>query len=520
MPGSRQVVVVGSGAAGMAAAVAAAGEGAAVTVLEAAARLGGTTATSGGGAWFPANPWAAAEGVEDSGDQALRYLEALGEESRLPPLAAAFVRESTRVARLIEARTALRWGHLNGRPDYHPELDGASVGGRSVEIHPVQVPAEARALVRDDPYGSPPISLVESESASPPDAAELARRVREGVTARGRGLIAGLTAALLDHGGTVRTRVRVTELARSGDAVTGVRVDGTEIRGSVILANGGFERNAAFVAAYLRGPMVAPAGPPTNVGDALRMGLAAGAGVANMSEAWWVAATHVPGETIDGAPFFRMLFTEPPQPGGIVVDSTGRRFANEAVSYYAFGRALHEHNENTVNHARVPSWLVFDSVRRHEGIGPLSADGSDPDWLSRAASLRGLAGSIGVPADTLAGTVERFNAGAADGADEQFGRGSFEWDRRRYPHGTLRPLSEPPFYAFRVLPGASGTNGGLCTDEHGRVLRLADGAPVPGLHAAGNAAAYMAGARYPGPGATIGPALVFGWRAGEAAARG
>jgi succinate dehydrogenase/fumarate reductase flavoprotein subunit len=81
----------------------------------------------------------------------------------------------------------------------------------------------------------------------------------------------------------------------------------------------------------------------------------------------------------------------------------------------------------------------------------------------------------------------------------------------------LRPVSVPPYYALEIVPGCSGTKGGIDIDEFGRARHL-DGGVVEGLFAAGNAAAYPFGSGFPGGGATIGPALVFGWRAGETAA--
>ncbi|MFE7311275.1 FAD-binding protein [Streptomyces sp. NPDC057546] len=49
-----------------------------------------------------------------------------------------------------------------------------------------------------------------------------------------------------------------------------------------------------------------------------------------------------------------------------------------------------------------------------------------------------------------------------------------------------------------------------------RWLRLReDGSPIAGLYAAGNVAAAVMGETYPGPGATIGPAMAFGWIAVE-----
>ena len=147
----------------------------------------------------------------------------------------------------------------------------------------------------------------------------------------------------------------------------------------------------------------------------------------------------------------------------------------------------------------------------------------DPTWLVRSDTLLDLAANIGVPADALAQTIARFNDQAIDGNDADFGRGSHLLDRylgdRRARHPTLAPLLEAPFYAAQVLPGCLGTKGGPRTDSFGRVL-VSDGrGHINGLYAAGNAAASPFGFAYPGAGGTIGPALVFGARAGASAAR-
>ncbi len=60
------------------------------------------------------------------------------------------------------------------------------------------------------------------------------------------------------------------------------------------------------------------------------------------------------------------------------------------------------------------------------------------------------------------------------------------------------------------MPGDLGTKGGLRTDERARVLRR-DGSPIPGVCAAGNASAAVMGHSYAGAGATIGPAMTFGY---------
>ena len=128
--------------------------------------------------------------------------------------------------------------------------------------------------------------------------------------------------------------------------------------------------------------------------------------------------------------------------------------------------------------------------------------------------MTGLAVLVVDPAG-LADTIDRFGEFAAAGRDADFGRGDSAYDRyygdpRRRPNPCLAELTRPPFYAIRIVPGDLGTKGGLRTDERARVLR-ADGSPIRGLYAAGNTSAAVMGRSYAGAGATIGPAMTFGY---------
>jgi 3-oxosteroid 1-dehydrogenase len=521
MGARRQVIVLGSGAAGMAAALAAATAGADVTVLERAPLLGGTTAISGGGIWIPANPWAAAAGGGDDIESALAYVQALQLGDVDFALGEAYVRDGVEVALALERHAGVQWQHLVGMSDYHAERPGGSRLGRSLEIAPVEVSRAALARVRPDPYATPPWTINE-EAGIPerPDADELERRHRQRLATRGRGFIAACYDALAAFDVEVRTAVGPSSLVTTQAAVSGVQVDGERLDGAVVIATGGFERDPQLVATFLRGPILAPAGPPTNAGEGLRMGMAAGAALGNMSEAWWCPAVQVDGEHIDGAPFARMLFLDLAKPGGIVVDRHGRRFGNEATNYNDFGRLLHDVHGADFDRPRIPSWFVFDADRhRRFPIGFQTAPEPDGAWLLRADSLPALAAATDLPAATLAETIETFHDGVITDADA-FGRGTYIWDAFSSGGGEARPIEGPPYYAARVLPGCLGTKGGLRTDRYGRVRRADDDAVIDGLFAAGNAAANPFGCAYLGPGATIGPAVVFGWRAGETAAAG
>ena len=158
----------------------------------------------------------------------------------------------------------------------------------------------------------------------------------------------------------------------------------------------------------------------------------------------------------------------------------------------------------------------------HHGVKDRNAQDKHLDaWLEagvvkQAQSWAELAAQIDVPADALERTAARYNAVAATGHDDDFGRGDSSYDRyygdETLANPCLAPLHGPPYYAFRIVLGDLGTNGGLVTDEDARVLRE-DGTSVAGLYATGNTSAAVMGRTYAGAGATIGPAMTFGYRA-------
>jgi len=179
---------------------------------------------------------------------------------------------------------------------------------------------------------------------------------------------------------------------------------------------------------------------------------------------------------------------------------------------------------NTPDNPHIPAWLVFDQRYRDRYVfaglpprRPLPRRWYAAGAVFRAQDLGKLAAAIGVDPDGLAQTVARFNEFARAGRDEEFHRGDSAYDRyygdpRVRPNPNLAPLASAPFYAAKIVPGDLGTKGGLRTDGRARVLRP-DGTPIPGLYAAGNASAAVMGHSYAGAGATIGPAMTFGYLA-------
>ncbi|MDQ2754096.1 MAG: FAD-dependent oxidoreductase [Actinomycetota bacterium] len=530
------VAVVGSGAAGLCSALAAADHGARVTVLECSAWVGGTTAVSGGGIWVPQNHHMAGLGIEDSREEALAYCRRMVDGRMPDELIETFVDNAPRVVRYLEDRTRLRL-HAMSWPDYHPEMVGAKRAGRMLEpdVFDTAVLGEWATRVRVAPVLHLPITLEEQTvtwqlpyTPEKLDRGLVKARASSGQVTVGRALVASLLAGCLDRGVRVLTGARARRLLVDGSGrIGGVRYGsaGGPVdlpTAAVVLASGGFEWSEDLKRSFLFGPLSAPTSPPTNEGDGLRMAMQVGAGLANMTEAWWYPASSVPGDTYEDRPLSRFVGTERTAPHSLLVNRLGQRFVNESANYNDMMKALYHFDANGSYWRNIPCWSVMDSqYRRRYAIAAARPGGPDPEWLIRADTLHGLADRLGVDAARLAATVERFNGFARDGKDGDFGRGDSYYDRfqgdPRATHPNLGTVEEPPFYALEVHPGCVGTKGGPITNCRAEVLDV-QGEVIDGLLAAGNVAASPAGGAYFGGGCSIAMALTWGYLAGITAA--
>lgn len=555
------VVVVGGGAAGLTAASIAAADGASVLLLEGAPVVGGTTAISGGMVWIAANSKMAAAGRSDSLEAARTYLAHTvpgTDRVRLD----AFLDKGDEAVRDLEARTALKLQPVATYPDYYPDLPGATTGGRVLE----PVPYDARALgpafaLLRDPL--PEFTLFGGMMISRQDIPHLRRagrslrsawhvarlllryalqrlRARRGTTLHlGNALAGRLLQSALDRGVAIRTATAVSRLsADEAGRVLGLEALGPDgrrtairARRGVILATGGVSRDPALRASYVpgaAGTLTATAPSPATAAEVsrgARLAADVGAQLSKPTEAgafWVPASTFTRADGTSGV--FPHTVTDRAKPGLIAVGQDGRRFVNEAVSYHEFVRAMLAHAKTAV-----PAWLICDGgfLWRY-GLGRVKPFTRKVEtevasgYLARGATLPALAETIGVPASTLAETVETFNRHARLGEDPAFGRGRDAYQRHlgdidHQPNPCVAPLERPPFYAVAVRPADLGMSAGIVTDERARVLD-ADGVAIPGLFACGNDMASVMEGAYPGPGITLGPAVTFGWIAGREAA--
>ncbi len=532
----HDVVVLGTGAAGLAAALAAHDQGASVGVYEKGSHIGGTTAISGGLVWIPANPHMAEVGIADTVEDAFAYLMSLSHGLIDPELARAFVTTGPATVTWLESATPLRFHVVEGFPDYQPEHPGGKPGGGRAlecELFPfnslgpwadrvIRPGRPVHMLLHETPIGGGDGTV---------DPAMLAERVASDARGIGQAIVGGLLMACVDRGIEPVTNARAVRLIEVDERVVAVELERAEGRRErvaaargIVLATGGFEWDGGLVCDFLRGPMTAPMGVPTNTGDGLRMAMRLGARLGNMREAWWVPVMEVPDP--DGTdPRRVLLLRERTLPRSIMVNRSGVRFVNEAANYNALGGAFHQFDAGSFDYPNLPAWLVFDhEFWRRYGLAGLEPSGGTPEWLTSADTLDQLARRLGVDAEGLVRTVSEFNADVAAGRDSRFHRGDSTYDhwsgdRARHGRGsTLGALDEPPFHALEVLSGCLGTSGGPRTDADGRVLDV-DGQPIAGLFAAGNVMSAATGMTYGGPGGTLGPALTFGYRAGRAVAR-
>jgi 3-oxosteroid 1-dehydrogenase len=536
------LVVVGSGGGGMTAALAAVDAGLSVVVIEKGAKFGGSTGISGGGIWVPNNPTLRKAGHDDSRASVLEYLTTITGGKVAPARLAAYVDHGPAAMALLERSRWVRFAWTKGYADYHPELPGGRPAGRSIEAKPF----DTRKLGEDEAYQRPnnmkgplglwvtakdyhDLAMVKRTWQGRRASLRAAWRVSSNAVRRrhmatgGRALVARMRMALKDAGVPLWLETSMTSLVVEDGRVTGIVAtrDGAEVRihgrKGVLLAAGGFDHNRAMRDRYLP-PGARPdhsLGAVENTGDAITAGQAVGGAVDLMDDAWWMpSVTHPAGATIP-------LVSERAIPGQVIVGTDGRRFTNEASPYVNF---VHDQLASGNEQA----WLVMDSRARSRYPfaqilpgAPFPQGFYDQGIVHRADTVTELATAIGVPADTLAVTVERFNGYARAGKDEEFGRGESAHDRYygdpTLPNPNLDVIDRAPYYAVRIEVGDLGTKGGLVTDDRGQVLRE-DGTVVAGLYATGNCAASVMGNDYAGPGATIGPSIVFGYLAARHAA--
>ncbi len=552
-------LVIGSGGGGMTAAIVAKKAGLDALVIEKSSLYGGTTAMSGGVAWVPNNHLMKEKGLKDSAEEAWQYLSKVigpeGNETRIK----AYIENAPQMIQFMEKNSRLKFNAAVEYADYYAEFEGGKVGGRSLDPAPFsfrELGAEGEKI--RPPNGERILGKITLTAIEAHDVmqskfhqmriiawrllcyyADIKGRLakqRDDRLTLGECIVGRLRASLLDFDIPLWLNTEAKQLIVEQDKLVGVLVakDGKQIKikakKGVLMATGGFAHNTEMREQYQQSPIGNQwtNANPGDLGEGIKMGQAIGADVEFMQCAWWTPTMILP----DGLPEAQIVGKS--LPGCIYVNKKGQRFCNEAAPYEDVVKG--QYQANSEESPSIPAVMIFDArYRRHYTVGngrilpgEVMPDEKVPEayfssgFLKKADSIRHLADLCDISADGLVAGVTRFNRFARSGKDEDFGRGETIQDRyysdpKIKPNPCLAPIEEPPFYAINIWPGDLGTKGGLKCDEFGRVLNTT-GDVIDGFYATGNCSGAVMGNSYPGAGATIGPALTFGYIAARHAA--
>ena len=541
----------------MTAALVASLQGLDVLLCEKSDQVGGTSATSAGTIWIPGTTQSKDAGFKDNPDDVRRYLDSI-----IGPAAdgrcEAYLATGPEVVDFLARHSEVKFMMYARHPDYLSNRPGSAVAGRAL----APVPFDGRLLGDDFKRLRAPIGefmALGGMTIGRDDIEPLARpfgsvanlrkllsllwrhatdrlRFRRGTRLlMGNALVARLFYSLRQRKVPVWLNASLQELTTANGRVTGavLSVDGetrrVTARRGVVLATGGFGGSVERLNDYVKPKLAHALAFAAAEGDGMNVARAAGASVEDdhVSPAFWTPVSATPWLK-GGRGAYPHLMLDRSKPGLIAVNAAGRRFCDEAESYHEFVVDMHCSHETVPT---IPAWLICDRdfVVRY-GLGrvppgrrPWGRYISD-NYLVEAPSLNALAAKIKIDAAGLADSVARNNRSAETGIDDDFGKGSTDFDRHNgdpahRPNPCLGPIATPPYYAMAVYPSTLGSSVGLKADADGRVLSES-GQTIPGLYACGNDMASIMRGTYPGPGITLGPGMVFAYRAAMALAKG
>ncbi|HEX7857734.1 MAG TPA: FAD-dependent oxidoreductase [Sphingobium sp.] len=552
-------VVVGSGGGSMSSALFMRSVGKTVVILEKAPKIGGTTSRSGGVMWIPNNRFMKEEGVEDSYENSMLYMEATAGQSIDAPgtsheKRSAYVTEGAKMVDfLLEQGIKLR--RCPWWPDYYDERPGGSVPGRTIiaDLFDTKELGEWREKLEPNFMGALPayhyeafeLGLAKHSLKGKLQMFKVGLRMAAAKirgrhwTTAGGALQGRMLQASLKAGVDVRPGNGVKSFVTDNSgAVTGVVVEKKGkpwrigARQGVLVNAGGFSHNQEMRDKYQPGTSAKwTAATGGNTGEMIQEMMKIGAAIGQMEEMVGNQMSIAPDKENngDGVALMelvgsQMSFTKP---HSIVVDQSGVRYMNEGGSYMAFCKNMLERDKTV---SAVPSWWIVSQQYLDNYMFAGAMPGTKPrqDWidsgfLKRADTIEELAAQLMMDPAVLRRTVDTFNDSARNGVDSEFGRGNRAYDNwlgnfhRKDGSPTLGVIDKGPFYAAPVVPGDVGTYGGVVTDANARVLRE-DGSPIEGLYATGISTASVMGRIYPGAGSSVGPSFVFGYIAAKHAA--
>lgn len=310
------------------------------------------------------------------------------------------------------------------------------------------------------------------------------------------GLITGLQNFLEEKGGKVMLATKATEIIMKDGAAAGIIAEGADggkvtiNADAVVIASGGYGANLDWIAELapsLKGFVTN--NHPGATGDGIIMAQAAGAAVRDLNEIQTHPTVHVPTAT--------MMTEGCRNAGGILVNSSGKRFANEVDYRDIVSAAILAQDQGFAY--LVINQEIVDSNGNIQGYYDIGV-------LQKFDTIADMAEFMKVEESVLQETMDKWNTAVAEKNDPEF-NSKFQW---------LRDLSEGPWYSVAISPGIHHTMGGVVINTNTEVLS-AEGQVIPGLYACGEVTGGVHGGNRVGGNAIL-DCLVFGKTAGEQSA--
>lgn len=281
------------------------------------------------------------------------------------------------------------------------------------------------------------------------------------------------------------------QLVKDGERVTAVIGESPDgyvkfnANKAVILATGDYQNNDSMLAKYAPDLVRFTKKQMNKTGDGILMAMAVGATMTPVGHSKQMHDMDAAPMAMTGIPF-------------LAVDEQGERFMNEEIPMHYWDATLrYSDADDPGKFCRIFDNNYF-AIAKEWGYAPSPVEvmenyipgavenptGVMKDLIDthRCDTLDELAGELGIPADALKKTVERYNRLCEAGFDEDFGKQS----------KFMVPIVEPPFWGIHQWIRLTAMGGGIAVDKNYQVVDQA-GTPIPGLYAVGFGAGDICG---------------------------
>ena len=174
----------------------------------------------------------------------------------------------------------------------------------------------------------------------------------------------------------------------------------------VVFGRGGFTQDATKSFNFLRGPIFAGCGVPTCTGDFVEIGIALGAEIGNMNQAWWLQCPlelALKSPVLTGADVW--------MPWGdsmVIVNKYGDRIMSEKITYNERGQTHHIWRPDRREYPNLVQFMIYDDAVAQDPVDfpfrfPIPAAGDDSDYVIKGNTWEELATNISDRLDSLRG---------------------------------------------------------------------------------------------------------------------